>query len=196
MTENGIRTRRLRFDRRAQDGGVLRFHQESTASIAGLRGFGIQANQFQLLAAIRGVVDAPLEETIEFLQRDVLNLAMRNTDNHARNTAVQTVDGVTRMTPLFDFAPMYLDPEGITRASRWYHPQTGKELQHWKEVLQQLPLPVPEQEQLTEALIGFGERLGGLQDCMRDVGVDEDIVEFVGPGIEKQRIQLLALRPS
>lgn len=26
---------------------------------------------------------------------------MRNTDNHARNTAVQTVEGVTRLSPLF-----------------------------------------------------------------------------------------------
>jgi serine/threonine-protein kinase HipA len=185
-----------RFDRRAQDGRVMRFHQESAASIAGLGGFGIQADQFQLLGAIRHVVDVPIEETIEFIQRDVLNLAMRNTDNHARNTAVQTVDGVTRITPLFDFAPMYLDPEGITRASRWYHPQTGKELQRWEDVLPQLALPAPEHEQLVEALVRFGERLAGLQDCMREAGIDEDIVEFVGPSIEKQRTQLLALRPT
>jgi serine/threonine-protein kinase HipA len=186
----------LRFDRRAQDRRVLRFHQESAASITGLGGFGIQADQFQLLAAIRRVVDVPLDETIEFIQRDVLNLAMRNTDNHARNTAVQTVDGVTRITPLFDFAPMYLDPEGITRASRWYHPQTGKELQRWEDILAHLTLPASEHEQLVEAMARFGERLGGLQDCMREVGVDEDIVDFLGPSIEKQRTQLLALRPS
>jgi serine/threonine-protein kinase HipA len=185
-----------RFDRRAQDGRVLRFHQESAASIAKLAGFGIQADQFKLLAAIRRVVDVPIEETIEFILRDVLNLAMRNTDNHARNTAVQTLGGVTRITPLFDFAPMYLDPEGITRASRWYHPVTGKELQHWKDVLPLLLLPAPECEQLVEALVRFGQQLAGLQDCMREVGVDEDIVAFVGPSIEKQRTQLLALRPS
>lgn len=183
-----------RFDRRAQDGRVQRFHQESAASVAGLGGFGIQANQFQLLAAIRGVVDEPMEETIEFIKRDVLNLAMRNPDNHARNTAVHSVDGVTRITPLFDFAPMYLDPEGITRAARWYHPETGKELQHWKDVLAQLPLSPSEREQLAEALIRFGEQLANLADCMRQVGVDEDIVDFVKPSIATQRTQLLALR--
>jgi serine/threonine-protein kinase HipA len=183
-----------RFDRRAQDGRVLRFHQESAASIANLGGFGIQASQFQLLAAIRRVVDVPIEETIEFIRRDVLNLAMRNTDNHARNTAVHTVDGVTRITPLFDFAPMYLDPEGITRASRWYHPETGKELQRWEDILPHLALPAPERRQLVEALAGFGEQLAGLQDCMREVGVDEDIVDFLGPSITAQRTQLLALR--
>jgi serine/threonine-protein kinase HipA len=185
-----------RFDRRARDGRVQRFHQESAASVAGLGGFGIQANQFQLVAAIRRVVDVPVEETIEFIRRDVLNLAMRNTDNHARNTAVQTVDGVTCLTPLFDFAPMYLDPEGITRASRWYHPDTGKELQSWEDVLPHLGLPSSERQQLVEALVQFGERLTELRDCMREVGVDEDIVDFVGPSIDKQRTQLLALRSS
>jgi serine/threonine-protein kinase HipA len=185
-----------RFDRRAGDGRVLRFHQESAASIAGLGGFGIQADQFQLLAAIRRVVDVPIEETIEFIRRDVLNLAMRNTDNHARNTAVQTVDGVTRLTPLFDFAPMYLDPEGITRASRWYHPGSKKELPCWEDILPHLALPASEHRQLVEALVQFGEQIAGLPDCMRDVGVDQDIVDFLGPSIDKQRTQLLALRRS
>lgn len=185
-----------RFDRRARDGRVQRFHQESVASIAGLAGFGIQANQFDLLAAIRRVVNVPFEETIEFIRRDVLNLAMRNTDNHARNTAVHTVDGVTRMTPLFDFAPMYLDPEGITRAARWYQPETRKELQRWEDILPHLCLPADEHSLLVEVLVRFGEQLAGLQDCMREVGVDEDIVEFLAPSIEAQRVQLLALRAS
>jgi serine/threonine-protein kinase HipA len=183
-----------RFDRRAQDGRVLRFHQESAASIAGLAGFGIQANQFQLLAAIRKVVDVPREETIEFIRRDVLNLAMRNPDNHARNTAVHTVDGVTRITPLFDFAPMYLDPEGITRASRWYHPDSGKELQRWEDILPHLDLPTSEHQQLVEALVRFGEELATLPDYMLEAGVDSDIVDFVMPSIAAQRTQLLALR--
>lgn len=185
-----------RFDRRVQDGSVQRFHQESLASIAGLAGFGIQANQFNLLAAIRRVVDVPIEDTIEFIRRDVLNLAMRNTDNHARNTAVHTVDGITRITPLFDFAPMYLDPEGITRAARWYHPETRKELQRWEDILPHLHLPPEEHNQLVKALVQFGEQLAGLQECMREVGVDQDIVEFLVPSIEAQRVQLLALRPS
>lgn len=183
-----------RFDRRTQDGQVLRFHQESAASIAGLGGFGIQANQFDLLAAIRRVVDVPIEETIEFIRRDVLNLAMRNPDNHARNTAVQTVDGVTRITPLFDFAPMYLDPEGITRAARWYHLETGKELQRWKDVLAQLALPIQEHQQLVETLIDFGKRLGNLSEFMSEANIDNDIVDFVTTGIATQRAQLLELR--
>ena len=185
-----------RFDRSARNGLVQRFHQESVASVAGLAGFGVQAKQFELLAAIRRVVDMPLEETIEFIKRDVLNLAMRNTDNHARNTAIQTVDGITRLTPLFDFAPMYLDPEGITRSARWYHPVTGKELTNWTDILAHLALPAAENTQLVEALAAFGEQLETLPDCMRELGVDNDIVDFVIPSIATQRSQLLALRQS
>lgn len=182
-----------RFDRRAHDGHVLRFHQESAASIAGLAGFGAQADQFKLLAAICAVVDEPIDETIEFIKRDVLNLAMRNPDNHARNTAVQVVDGVTRITPLFDFAPMYLDPEGIARASRWYHPRTGKELKTWRDIVPHLNLSANEHRQVIEALVGFAEQLATLADCMRDALVDPDIVDFVTPSIDTQRGQLLAL---
>lgn len=183
-----------RFDRRARDGCVQRFHQESLASIAGLAGFGTQANQFELVSALRKVVDEPTEETIEFLRRDVLNLALRNTDNHARNTAVQTVDGITCLTPLFDFAPMYLDPEGITRSARWYQPETRKELRNWEDILEHLPLSDMERPQVVEALVRFGEQLTGLPGAMREVGVDADIVEFVTPSIDAQRTQLLALR--
>lgn len=183
-----------RFDRRVHEGRVARHHQESAASIAGLAGFGTQANQFELLEAIRDVVDDPAAETIEFIRRDVLNLAMRNPDNHARNTAVHTIDGITRITPLFDFAPMYLDPEGITRAARWYHPATRMELRNWTEVFGQLNLAKTERAQLVEALVRFGEQLVGLADCMREAGVDDDIIEFVMPSIAVQRTQLLALR--
>ena len=142
-----------RFDRQCVDGKVRRFHQESTASLAALAGFGTMANQFDLLAAIRRTVDDPARETREFIQRDVLNLAMRNTDNHARNTAVQTIAGETRLTPLFDFAPMYLDPEGITRAARWYRPDSRAELKQWSEILPHLALPEQEHGALVDAMM-------------------------------------------
>lgn len=54
------------------------------------------------------------------MRRDVLNMAMKNTDNHARNTSVQRLpDGTVRLTPVYDFAPMYLDREVIARSCRW-----------------------------------------------------------------------------
>jgi serine/threonine-protein kinase HipA len=52
-------------------------------------------------------------------------IALRNTDNHGRNSAfLKYADGTVKLSPLYDFAPMFLDPEGIPRSSRW-----GKELE-------------------------------------------------------------------
>ena len=182
-----------RFDRQAENGKVIRKHQESAASLLGLTGFDGRPSQFELLNAIRAHVTDKTAETIEFLKRDVLNLAMRNTDNHARNTAVQKIDGVIRLTPLFDFAPMYLDPEGITRAARWYHPDSKKELLQWHEVLAALDLDDEERIPVANALRDFGARMSELANYMREAGVDEDIVTFLQPGIDEQIRQLGSL---
>ena len=68
----------------------------------------------------------PLIEVIEYLKRDVANLALGNKDNHARNTAVQRdFSGGIGLTPLYDFAPMYLHPDGIARRIRWIENDRG-----------------------------------------------------------------------
>ena len=148
-----------RFDRIARDGKVVRLHQESVASILGLPGFDPRPSLFEVVTGIRKVVSDPTAETLEFIKRDVLNLAMRNTDNHARNTAVQLVDGKVRLTPLFDFAPMYLDPELIPRALRWYRPDTRVELTDWADVLAALPVPDHERQLLAGELGRFAVQI-------------------------------------
>jgi serine/threonine-protein kinase HipA len=184
-----------RFDRIVRDGQVVRLHQESMASILGLPGFDLRPSLFEVVAGIRKVVTDPAAETLEFLKRDVLNLAMRNTDNHARNTAVQQVDGKVRLTPLFDFAPMYLDPGLIPRALRWYRPDTRLELTDWADVLAALPVPEHEHRMLAVELSRFAEAIERLPDTMQAQGVDHDIVEFLTPSIDTQVRQLKALKP-
>lgn len=182
-----------RFDRQVESGKVIRLHQESAASLVGLIGFDIRPSQFELLNAIRSHVTDKTSETIEFLKRDVLNLAMRNTDNHARNTAVQKIGDEVRLTPLFDFAPMYLDPEGIARAARWYHPHSKKELLDWRNVLEAVELDEVERHHISHELWKFGEQMSELIDQMRQAGVDEDIVTFLQPNINEQIRQLRSL---
>jgi serine/threonine-protein kinase HipA len=59
---------------------------------------------------------------------------MLNKDNHARNTAVQRdFKGHIALTPLYDFAPMYLHPDGITRRIRWDNNDNGQP--DWSRVL-------------------------------------------------------------
>jgi serine/threonine-protein kinase HipA len=185
-----------RFDRHVVGGQVIRLHQESAASIAGVAGFDRRPTQFEILRGLRDVCADRTGVTIEFLKRDILNLAMRNTDNHARNTAVQVVDGVARLTPLFDFAPMYLDKEGISRAARWYHPETRVEITSWREVIDCIPLEQGERVALYEALRQFGGKMLALNDCMRECGVDDDIILHLQAGIQTQVAQLRELHQS
>ena len=182
-----------RFDRIVQDGKVLRLHQESAASLAGIVGFEASPSQFELLQALRAVVCDKTTETIEFLKRDILNLAMRNTDNHARNTAVQKIGANVRLTPLFDFAPMYLDPAGIARAARWYHPVSKKELHAWPAILAAMDMADVERNHIQVELHRFGQRLVELERHMQQAGVDDDIVAFLRPHIATQIEQLIAL---
>ncbi len=182
-----------RFDRIVREGNVERLHQESVASILGLPGFDIRPSLFEVVAGIRRVVTDPAVETLEFIKRDVLNLAMRNTDNHARNTAVQIIEGKVQLTPLFDFAPMYLDPQMVPRTLRWYRPGTRVELTDWSEVLKTLSVPNHERLTLARELGRFAEQIEILPDIMKTQGVDHDIIEFLSQPIATQVRQLKAL---
>ena len=57
--------------------------------------------------------------TLEYLRRDLLNLVFGNSDNHGRNTSVLKTPTGVRLAPVYDFAPMMMDPEGVTRTTRW-----------------------------------------------------------------------------
>jgi serine/threonine-protein kinase HipA len=139
-------------------------------------------------------VSDPAKETLEFIKRDVLNLAMRNTDNHPRNTAVQVIDGEIRLTPLFDFAPMYLDPQVVPRTLRWYRPDTRVELTEWADVLAALSVPDGERRTLADVLVRFAAQTERLPDIMEAQGVDRDIIEFLMPSIDAHVRQLKALQ--
>ena len=178
-----------RFDRVRQGGVLHRLHQESVASIVGQRGFGQSHTQQSLLAGIRAVVDDPLSQTIEFIKRDVLNLAMRNTDNHARNTAIQrTVDGRVALTPLFDFAPMFKDPEVVARSCLWRDKQ-GVRQDDWVQIIENLDLPGDEIPLIQHTLNEFG-RSNDLEKMAQDCGVEEDVLAQCKKSIEKQWQQL------
>lgn len=59
---------------------------------------------------------------IEMVQRDLLNVAFGNSDNHGRNTAlIKRLEGIW-LSPIYDFAPMKADPEGIVRVTQWGSP--------------------------------------------------------------------------
>ena len=178
-----------RFDRQYKDGILNRLHQESVSSIVGQRGFGQSHNQQSLVKGIRDVVDDPLGQTIEFIKRDVLNFAMRNTDNHARNTAVQrTVDGRIALTPLFDFAPMFKDPEVVARSCMW-RDKNGVRQDDWSQIIENLDVPDEEIPIIQHSLNEFGRRYD-LEAIAKDSGVEKDVLDQCKRSIEKQMQQL------
>lgn len=69
---------------------------------------------------------------IEYLERDLLNVVLGNVDNHGRNTSVLKKHGKLSLAPIYDLAPMVLDPEGIIRTSRWSKQnELGGEFNWW-----------------------------------------------------------------
>lgn len=66
-----------------------------------------------------------MEDFTLYVKRDLANMIFGNTDNHGRNTAFLIDGRKTRLSPIFDFAPMMIDPEGITRTVRWKKEKAG-----------------------------------------------------------------------
>lgn len=182
-----------RFDRQVIDGQMHRLHQESLASVCGIRGFSVPKSQQTLLAGLRSAVTNPLAETIEFMKRDVLNMAMRNTDNHARNTAVQRLpDGTIQLTPVFDFAPMYLDSEVIVRGCHWRGAE-GRVQRTWTEVVESLDMPDHERKQIAAELTRFADVVAALPATAKECEVEPEVIEACRKTIETQADQLQAL---
>lgn len=123
-----------RFDRVIGKGSVTRLAQESIATFTGMPGFDrVPSHDDVCLALIRHCTN-PQAEVLEYIKRDIANLALLNKDNHARNTAVQRdYQGRVMLTPLYDFAPMYLHPDGIARRIRWVGNDDGRT--DWSRVL-------------------------------------------------------------
>lgn len=183
-----------RFDRRVGADGVHRLPQETLASLAGVRGFGLPTSLFKLVDAFCAHVSDPVAEVIEFICREVLNLAMKNTDNHARNTSVQRLpDGTVRLTPVYDFAPMYLDREMIVRGCRWSTSE-NRDTTDMNEIIDGLRLTESEKRSVAVGLREFAGTISSLAEIMSDCGVDEEIIVNCRPSIDVQLERLAGVR--
>ena len=180
-----------RFDRRVRNGRVDRFGMESLCSLAGIAEFGARVLHETLCDGLVRYCTTPEHELLEYIKRDIVNVVLGNKDNHARNTAViRREDGTVALAPLFDFAPMYLDPEGIARLCRWDGDaeQAGNPI--WTSVIERY------HDHLGDAAIAlreFGELIARLPTTMRECGVDDDIIEHRARAIDEHAKQLLTL---
>ena len=183
-----------RFDRHVVNGELVRLAQESLATLTGRAGFGMAPSHDEVCRKLAQVCTDPLAEVLEYLRRDIVNIALGNKDNHARNTALQRdFDGRVGLTPVFDFAPMYLHPDGIARRIRWEGNDGGAP--DWARVLDtvsaQCSLP---REPLLAGLKALAPRLREVAKDGQAFGLDDDVSTFVAPAIAAQLRALKALK--
>ena len=167
-----------RFDRETGPDGLVRLGQESLVSALGVAEFGHQTSHEAYLALIARTATDPAAEVTEYVLRDLLNLAMGNPDNHGRNTALQKrPDGTVRLTPLFDFAPMRLDPAGILRSTRWACMGSSDSRPDWKLICETAAPGVMPAPALMTALLNKQPFLAALPEITRRHGVPEEAIE-------------------
>ncbi|MEZ4601044.1 MAG: HipA domain-containing protein [Syntrophotaleaceae bacterium] len=171
-----------RFDREVIDGRVTRLAMHSLYALAGIPGYGTVVRHDTFCQALAKAVTEPAGEIREYLRRDMLNLALRNTDNHGRNSAVLRSKGRIQLSPLFDFAPMFLDPEGIGRVTRWEDESPGNQPE-WGKVCEKLANFLDPGETRVW-LAGHGNAVRKLPETMADCGVDSEIIQRLAPWTE------------
>lgn len=185
-----------RFDRPARpDGSIARLGMESLCSLAGVSEFGAPTPKETLARALARFATDPARELRELLLRDVLDVALGNTDNHARNTAIlKREDGTIELTPLYDFAPMVLDPQGIARVCRWSPDAEVEGFPRWARVIEALA-PLGLDDGPTKAwLRELAEVVGGLPASMSEEGVSDEVIEALRPRIARTARSLEAIR--
>ena len=154
----------------------------SLYAVAGIPGYGAAVSNDIFCHALARIADDPASELREYLRRDILNLALRNTDNHGRNTAILRAGGQIALAPLFDFAPMFLDPEGIGRVSRWEAEAPGNQ-PAWRRICETFRDILPFAE-TRRWLADLGWEVQRLPALMRQCGVDDDIVQRLAGWID------------
>ena len=176
-----------RFDRKVTGREVIRLGLESLASLAGVSAFGISIPMEKLCSTMVRFSSLPGEDLGEFVLRDILNVAMGNTDNHGRNSAmVKYADGSIRLAPLYDFAPMFLDDQGIARTCRWSGVEKAG-MPDWKRVMEMLLDFRFDKDSLKKRFPGFKAKFEKLPEIMGECGVDAWLAERLSGRIEDVR---------
>jgi len=173
-----------RFDRVAKQSTVRRLGLESIISLAGIADFGVFIKHEIFCRAITKHCTAPVTELREYLFRDVLNYTLGNVDNHGRNTALlKKEDGTVALSPLYDFAPMFLDPSGMVRVSRWQD-EASDSPPPWHQAVANFNLDDGLTFELARELRGLAPKVRKLPELMKKAGVDQEIIAARKPYIE------------
>lgn len=170
-----------RFDRVVAPEGLRRLAVESFYSLAGISEPGATVSHETFIDTVANALErrgrsGEIGDFVrEYVCRDLLDVVLGNTDNHGRNRAVLRT-GKFRLAPMFDLAPMAMDPEGITRSTRWSESERGGRID-WPGVCEDLAAWV-DPEELEASLREFADGLLALPDLLRDAGVSDEVFSF------------------
>ncbi len=133
-----------------------------------------------MCAAILRFASSPAAETIEYLRRDILHVALRHTANHPRSGALLGyADGTVALAPVYGFAPSFLAPMGIARCSRWpgeLEPSAGRPA--WGKIAESLSA-VLETKPLRRLLAREAAAVERLPETMHQCGVAGSVIARV-----------------
>ncbi|WP_421847767.1 type II toxin-antitoxin system HipA family toxin [Marinomonas sp.] len=172
-----------RFDTHWNEHYWDRYGLESIFSVLN-KPAGSYLNHFDVIHCVCALLQRRSKEfdtarfVCEWLSRDLLNIAFGNSDNHGRNTALLKKPNDIWLSPIYDFAPMKVDPEGVTRTTKWGSPfEEGGEYR-WQAITEELGNLCPCETSLS-ALKQTASKLVGLRQRLEARGVPERILEVI-----------------
>jgi serine/threonine-protein kinase HipA len=131
------------------------------------------------------------ELVVEYIRRDLLNIVFGNSDNHGRNIAVLKTPEGPWLAPVYDFAPMVMDPEGIARTTRWNRTLEGAHGIDWRGVCRaQKHLADP--DEVWSQLRAFALQLRDLDQRLEALGLSEETLTFPAIGFRRINDKLRA----
>ena len=131
----------------------------------------------------------------QWLTRDLLNLAFGNSDNHGRNTAILKQPSGLKLAPIYDFAPMRADPEGIIRMTTWSTQFMAQGLPDWPAIVDRLK-GYADSEALFQSLVDTADKVWNLREQLGDMGLPDSILNHPGVGLStlNARLEKMELR--
>ncbi len=177
-----------RFDVEWKDGCWFKYGVESVTSALG-KPAGSYLNHFDILNQLCGLLSKrdpnfDSEQFVcEWVKRDLLNIAFGNSDNHGRNSALLKTSSAIWLAPVYDFAPMKADPEGVIRSTLWGAPYEEGGFYRWDRIVERLDSLCP-QEKLLAELKSTASKLLDLKPRLERRGVPKRILDMPVMGFD------------
>ena len=187
-----------RFDVGIKQGKLAHYGMESVFSAIGMPpGSNLKhsdvINELVTLLNLHSSQFDPQTFVNEWIRRDFLNVVFGNSDNHGRNTAFLKRPGQPiELSPVYDFAPMKADPEGVIRTTTWGAAgrlELGGDFDWIKialeieELLRRSGFTVTA-DSVIEELSRLAAKLVNLKPRLADQGVPESIVNLPAIGFK------------